>query len=521
MVSDSHDRYLEHGLKMPSRMGVLNSLDKFDAEFFSIHPKQAMTLEPRIRKLLEVSHEAILDAGLNPKSIQGSNTGVFVATCDSESVAISRRSFTNHNAYSILGSTTPMLASRISFFYDLHGPSFVLDTACSSSGVAIHQAIQAIQTGMCDAAIVAGARLYHDAITGYMFHALDMTSADGKCKVFDAAADGYARSEAAVAIYICKKEVAKRAYATLVHVGINNDGYKDEGITFPSTIMQERVIRKVYQDIGLDPRKVEYFEAHGTGTKVGDPEELSAITRVFCEGRNEALPIGSVKSNMGHSEPVASLCSIAKLVLSHIAKTIPANLHYRTPNPNIPALLDGRVQVVDKNQPFDARYVRINSLGFGGTNVHILLEFDNQQEYERPWTPLTPLILSCSGRTEVAVRYFLEKALTHKQDQHFVKLLHELSIEDIPRHPYRAYVVAGPDNSEIFLDKLEQNKSIWFIFSGMGSQWPGMTKDLIKFDAFRISITRSAEYLATVGFDLIKVLESGDKALFEDFKNAM
>ncbi|CAG7784754.1 unnamed protein product [Allacma fusca] len=521
MISDEHDRFLELGLKMPSRMGIVNSLDKFDADFFAIHSKQAITLEPRIRKLLEVSHEAIMDAGLSPVSIHGSNTGVFVATCDSEAAAISHRSFTKHNAYAVLGSSTSMLANRISFFYDLHGPSFVLDTACSSSGVAIHQAMQAIQTEVCDAAIVAGARLHHDAIAGYMFYALDMTSTDGKCKVFDAAADGYARAEAVVAVYICKKEVAKRAYATIVHVGINNDGYKDEGVTYPSNIMQEKVIRKVYKDIGLDPLEVDYFEAHGTGTKVGDPEEMSAITRVFCEGRKGALPIGSVKSNMGHSEPVCSLCSIAKLILSHIARTIPANLHYHTPNPGIPALFDGRVKVVDTNQPFDARYVAINSLGFGGTNVHLLMKFDNKQNNESQWRPSTPVIIAGSGRTEEAVRYFLENALQHKQDQHFVKLLHELSAEAIPRHPYRGYVVANVNNFETIVEKMEPKDALWFIFSGMGSQWPGMTKDLIKFEEFKKSITTSAKYLSSVGFDLKKLLKSGDKSMFEDLKNAM
>ncbi|CAG7830908.1 unnamed protein product, partial [Allacma fusca] len=325
MISDSHDRFLDLGFKFPSRMGVLKSLETFDAEFFGIHPKQAMNMDPRLRKLLEVSHEAIMDAGLNPKSIRGSNVGVFVAT----------------------------------------------------------------------------------------------------------------------------------------------------------------------------------------------------LSSVFCEGRTGALPVGSVKSNMGHSEPVAILCSIAKLVLSHVARTIPANLHYHTPNPDIPALVDGRLQVVDKNQAFHAKYVGINSMGFGGTNVHLLLKFENQQEYESPWSLSTPLIIACSGRTEEAVRYFLENALQHKQDQHFVKLLHELSVEAIPRHPYRGYVVANANNSEIVLEKIEPKNSIWYIFSGMGSQWPGMTKDLIKFDAFKMSITRSAEYLLAVGFDLIKILESDDKTLFEQFKNAM
>ncbi|CAG7831203.1 unnamed protein product, partial [Allacma fusca] len=156
-----------------------------------------------------------------------------------------------------------------------------MDTACSSSSVALQQALLSIRNGLCDAAIVASAHTTHDPVGSHCFHQLQMTSPDGKCKVFDAAADGYVRAEAAVSIYICKKQVAKRAYATLVHATTNSDGYKEQGITFPSEIFQERVIRNVYTETGVNPLEVGYLEVHGTGTKVGDPQEMSAITKVF------------------------------------------------------------------------------------------------------------------------------------------------------------------------------------------------------------------------------------------------
>ncbi|CAG7705394.1 unnamed protein product, partial [Allacma fusca] len=223
MVGDAQERYNVEEFDVPSRLAVLQNLDKFDADFFTLHAKQAGALDPRIRMILEVSYEAIVDAGLNPSEIHGSNA------------------------------------------------------ACSSSFVALQQALLSIRAGICDAAIVASVNTLHDPMGSHCFHQLKMTSPDGKCKSFDASADGYVRAEALAAIYICKKQVAKRTYGTLVHAAINSDGYKEQGITFTSEICQEKVIRRVYSDIGLDPLEVDYIEAHGTGTKVGDPQEMTAV----------------------------------------------------------------------------------------------------------------------------------------------------------------------------------------------------------------------------------------------------
>ncbi|CAG7722244.1 unnamed protein product [Allacma fusca] len=314
MVGDANERYNVEEFDVPLRMAVLKDLDRFDSEFFTIHAKQAAAMDPRIKLLLEVSYEAILDAGINPIDIQGSNTGVFVASCDGAAGAIGTRSrpLEKINMYGMLGSVSSMMANRLSYTFNFTGPSYVVDTACSSSFVALQQALLSIRAGICDAAIVASAHTHHDPVGSHCFHQLKMTSPDGKCKVFDASADGYVRSEAAVAIYICKKQVAKRTYGTLIHASINNDGYTEQGITFPSEVGQENAIRQVYTETGISPLEVDYIEAHGTGTKVGDPQEMSTITKIFCEGRAGPLLIGSVKSNMGHPEPVAGLCAIAK-----------------------------------------------------------------------------------------------------------------------------------------------------------------------------------------------------------------
>ncbi|CAG7786560.1 unnamed protein product, partial [Allacma fusca] len=578
-------RYNLEEFDVPTRMAILDDLDKFDAEFFTLHAKQAGALDSRIKLLLETTYEAIVDAGINPIEIQGSRTGVFVGGADSSAQAVMSRCATPDkiNKYGLLGNVGSMFSNRLSYTFNLTGPSYSVDAACASSSVALHQALQSIRAGSCDAAIVASGTTHHDPLTSQCFHQLKMTSADGKCKPFDASADGYVRAEAAVALYICKRQVARRVYGTLVHSTTNNDGYKEEGITYPSQHLQEKVMRELYKDTGISPLEVDYIEAHGTGTKVGDPQELAAITNVFCDdrkdplligsnccwklptrllstqgltiqgsktgvvggadssaqgilsrsatpdkvnkyvalgnagsmfsnrisyafnlvgpsysidaacssssvalhqalqairagycdaaivatdgyvraeatvaiyickrqvarrvystlvhsttnndgykeegitypsqhlqgkvmqqlykdtgisplevdyieahgagtkvgdpqelaaitnvfcdGRKYPLPIGSVKTNMGHSEHVSGLCGIVKVLLSHSAGQLPANLHYNTPNADIPSLLDGRLTVIDTLQPFNARYVAFNSMGFGGTNVHVL-----------------------------------------------------------------------------------------------------------------------------------------------------
>ncbi|CAG7822829.1 unnamed protein product [Allacma fusca] len=521
MCTDAHGRFNVEEFDMPTRLGALKQVDKFDAEFFSVHGKQSDVLDPRLRNLLEVTYEAIVDAGVNPATIKGSNTGVFVAGSDSEAGFIWKRCNTKPNSYGVLGNALSMMSNRLSFTFGFTGPSYVVDTACSGSTVAFQQALHSIRTGLCDAAVVAGVQTHHDPISSYMFYHLEMTSKDGKSKVFDASADGYVRAEAAVSLYLCKKQHAKRSYCSIIHAATNNDGYKEQGITFPSEAQQEQVIRRVYDECGISPLQVDYIEAHGTGTKVGDPEEIAAVSKVFCEGRKGPLLVGSVKSNMGHPETVAGLCAISKVLLSNTKGIIPANLHYNTPNPDIPSLHDGRIQVCDKTQPFNATYVGVSSMGFGGTNVHVLLKMTPREE-QPLWTPPTPIIILCSGRTQEAVQTFLEKALVHHQNHHYVSLLHEISKHETLKHPFRGFVVVESEKQEIQVEQRDTNRSNWFIFTGLGSQWAGMSKDLVKYDVFRASVHRSAEtLLKNTKFDILSLLECGDPTKFEDFKNSV
>lgn len=267
-----------------------------------------------------------------------------------------------------------MFANRVSYTFDFRGPSYVVDTACSSSLLAMELAVASMRRGECDSAIVAGTHLTLMPTSALQFLRLGMLSPGGACKTFDASADGYCRAEGIVAIFLQKASAARRIYATLIHAKTTTDGYKEQGITFPNGERQLQLLQEIYQEAGIDPSLVAYVEAHGTGTMVGDPQEAGAISEVFCKNRHIPLLIGSVKSNMGHGEPVSGMASMAKVLIAMNTGILPPNLHYKEPNQYIPALKDGRLQVVTKPTQWSGGIVGVNSFGFGGTNVHVILK---------------------------------------------------------------------------------------------------------------------------------------------------
>lgn len=337
-----------------------------------------------------------------------------------------------------------------------------MDTACSSSIIAFHQAITAIRTGQCEAAIVGGTNLCLKPTTSLQFNRLNMLSVDGKCKAFDASGNGYVRSETASVIFLQKASNAKRVYATVVNSKINTDGNKEQGITYPSGAMQNKLIRECYAEVGLDPNEVIYLETHGTGTKVGDPQELNSLTDFFCKNRKNPLLIGSVKSNMGHSEPASGMCSIAKVLVSMELGTIPGNLHYKSPNTDIAGLVEGKLKVVDKNLPWNGGYVGINSFGFGGANGHIILKSHSKPKIIHTADPI-PKLITVSGRTDEAVNSLLTK-VQEANDEELTALVHDIHKNNITGHNYRGYTLPGGlrEVSQVSSEK----RPIWFIYSG-------------------------------------------------------
>nr|XP_027196308.1 fatty acid synthase-like [Dermatophagoides pteronyssinus] len=526
MVTEDDRRWPVGFYGLPGRNGKLKDLSKLDAQFFGIHGKQARNMDPQARILLELTYEAIVDAGVNPQTLRGTRTGVFIGSSTSEVEEALVEDIERANGYALTGCSRSMFSNRISFTFDFQGPSYTMDTACSSSFMALQQAILALKTNECDQAIVGGTNLCIRPVTSVQFHKLNMLSPEGKCQHLDNSANGYVRSESCSAIFLQRKMVAKRVYATVVHVRTNTDGNKPEGITYPSWHSQMTLMRETVEESGIDPAEVRYVEAHGTGTPVGDPVETKAIAQVFCpEHRKEPLLIGSVKTNLGHAEPASGLNSLAKVLLTFQNKMIPANLHFKSPNTNIPELIEGRIKPVTENTPFEDGIVAVNSFGFGGVNIHVLLK-PNVKELDPINSSIVteiPRLILASGRTEDSVNHifdFIEKN-PDKVNAEFLALLNDVAMtEENSGMNSRGFMIADkhPDGETTFpkeINRVPEKRPIWFVYSGMGSQWTSMAQGLMAIDIFRQSIEKSANILKKFDIDLMNILMSKDEKVLD------
>ncbi|KAK9406948.1 fatty acid synthase [Crotalus adamanteus] len=520
MVTEDDRRWKPGIYGLPKRNGKLKDISKFDATFFGVHAKQAHTMDPQLRLLLEVCYEAIMDGGIDPTTIRGTDTGVWIGVSGSEAAEAFSVDPELLLGYSMTGCQRAMFANRISYFFDFKGPSMSIDTACSSGLVALDNAYKAISSGQCESALVGGVNLILKPNTSVQFMKLGMLSPEGTCKSFDAEGNGYCRSEAVIAVFLTKKPKAKRIYATIVNSGINTDGFKEQGVTFPSGWMQQQLVSSLYKESGIKPEEVEYIEAHGTGTKVGDPQEVNGIINVFCQSERPPLLIGSTKSNMGHPEPASGLAALAKVVLSFEHGIWAPNLHYNTPNPDIPALEDGRLQVVTKPTPIKGHLAGINSFGFGGSNAHVILRA-NRNKSLPPEAPNLPRLLQFCGRTQEAVETLMEQSCKMQEHTAYLSMLNDISGVSVSSMPYRGYTLIGSE-SDIKEVQIAQasGRPLWYICSGMGTQWKGMGLSLMKLDLFRQSILRSDEALKDTGLKVSDLLLSSDENAFNETVNA-
>ncbi|XP_061823044.1 fatty acid synthase [Nerophis lumbriciformis] len=521
MVTEDDRRWTPGLYGLPKRNGKLKDISHFDAAFFGVHPKQANTMDPQLRVMLEVAYEAIVDAGLNPTTLRGSKTGVYIGVSGSEAGEAFSRDPEELLGYSMTGCQRAMLANRLSYFFDFNGPSTAIDTACSSSLLALENAFHAIRMGQCDAALVGGVNLLLKPNTSVQFMKLGMLSPEGTCKSFDSKGNGYCRSEAAVAVLLTKRSAARRVYATVLNAGSNTDGYKEQGVTFPSGEMQRTLVNSLYQEANITPEQVEYVEAHGTGTKVGDPQEVNGIVNVFCQSKREPLLIGSTKSNMGHPEPASGLAAMAKVLLSLERGVWAPNLHFNSPNTDIPALTDNRLQVVDRPISVRGGIIGINSFGFGGTNVHVILRPTERSTQAPAETRTVPRVIQACGRTEAAVNALLQKAQEHRADDSFLSLLNEVSGCTTTSMPYRGYTLI---DSQTDIKEVQQAQAtprpLWYVCSGMGTQWAGMGRSLMQLSDFRESIIRSDMALKDTGLVISNLLMEADESTFEDTVHA-
>ncbi|MDC0707025.1 SDR family NAD(P)-dependent oxidoreductase [Stigmatella sp. ncwal1] len=369
--------------KIVTRYGAfLDSVDRFDPAFFGISPREAGQLDPQQRLMLELSWEALEDAGIAPRVLRGSRTGVFTGMVWRDYADLQ----TIHNAaptlHTCTGHAGGIVANRISYALGLEGPSLAIDTACSSSLVAIHEACRSLRAGESTLALAGGVQLNLSPRTFMAVSAFGALAPDGRCRTFDARASGYVRGEGGGVLVL--KPLSKALadgdaiYCLIRGSAVNNDGASN-GLTAPNPKAQERLLRDAYAVAGIDPAQVHYVELHGTGTPLGDPIEAGALGMVLGAAREAERPlrVGSVKTNIGHLEAAAGIASVIKVALSIRHQQLPASLHFEQPNPRIP-FDDLRLRVQTQLAPWPAgkepSVAGISAFGFGGTNCHVVVE---------------------------------------------------------------------------------------------------------------------------------------------------
>ncbi|TSC24498.1 type I polyketide synthase [Corallococcus sp. Z5C101001] len=497
--------------RMHTRKGAfLSTRSEFDADFFGISPREAASLDPQQRLLLEVSWEALERAGMAPDQLAGSLTGVYVGLSTGDyAQLLDTRPPESFDAYAFSGTAHSMAAGRLSYHLGLQGPSVALDAACASSLVAVHLACQALRAGGCDLALAGGVNRLLSAQFHLNFSQGRMLAPDGRCKTFDAAADGYVRGEGAGIVVLKRLADALRDQDPIVAVirgsAVNQDG-RSSGLTVPNGPAQQAVIRQALQGAGVNPEQVDYVEAHGTGTSLGDPIELGALGAVFGPRPPEQpLLVGSVKTNIGHLEAAAGIAGLIKVALALQHGEIPAHLHLSQPNPHVP--WDRiPIRIPTQHQPWPSTHGRriagISSFGFSGTNAHVLLESapgtaPAPQEEEEQEPPLErPLhLLTLSARGAPALQQLAARFAGQLRAEPSLALADACFSANTGRAhlPHRLGAFAG--TGEALAAQLEAFASgapsalltgqapaeppeVAFLFTGQGSQYPDMGRKL-------------------------------------------
>ncbi|XP_045453921.1 fatty acid synthase-like [Melitaea cinxia] len=530
LVSGDSRRWKMTHPDIPQRTGKINNLEKFDASYFGLNYKEAHTMDPMSRIILERTYEAIIDAGFNPEELRNTKTGVFVGCSISESEKTWVYDKLHVNNYGITGCSKTMIANCISIWLGVQGPSFSLDTACSSSLYAFELAFKSIRSGKCDAAIVGGANLCLHPHMSLQFSKMGILSPDGRSKSFDNSGNGYARSETVGVCFLQKAKDSRKVYTQVIHAKTNCDGYKEQGISYPSGDMQKVLLEDIYEECGILPTSIEYIEAHGTGTTVGDREELQAIEDVMCTGRTEPLLIGSVKSNLGHSEPGSGICAIAKLCIAYSTGYIPPNLHYKVPKKGIAALVDGRLKVVTEAQPWGRGLSCINNFGFGGANAHVIFKNYEKTKVNNglPADDL-PRLVCVSGRVNSSVARILDDMESRTVDIELIRLLHEIHKNNIKGHFYRGYTLLGSTPTKsVSLARSTQyfsgiRRPVCFLYSGIvqESQWTRIASELMrKIPVFASAIERCHETLRPKGINLKQMINEPDSKVYNNVLNS-
>jgi len=508
----SNPRRGEPGKAYTFAAGVVDDIWGFDPAVFSITPREARQMDPQQRLILQLAWEALEDAGISPLDLSGRKIGVYMGA---SSMDHSHRQYfdpAGTDSYLMTGNTLSLIANRISYIFDLNGPSLTVDTACSSSLVALDYALQDLNSGRADAAIVGGVNALLSPFNFMGFCAASMLSPDGLCRPFDHRANGYVRSEGGVVMVLQRAEnplTSKRSHGEILASAMNCDG-RTSGVALPSSAQQAALLDRIYSEAQINPKHLAFVEAHGTGTMVGDPAEATAIGNALGRKRRQPLPIGSAKSNIGHLEPASGLVGLLKAQLALEHGIYPPTLHVEKLNPYIPfddLNLEVATAAVQLKVGEDDALAGVNNFGFGGTNVHVVIRGGQRHRDRKPNHKLhklngtslddkEPSVLMLSAQCSGALSSLVQKH--HDLLVNPTEMSGSISPRDLASATahYRAHMrervaIVARDRAELLagLDAaaagvaapnvitgtaVPRSAKVAFVFSGNGVQWDGM-----------------------------------------------
>lgn len=478
--------------------GVLDSVYDFDPAAFGMSQREAMHMDPQQRVLLQLAWRALEDANIPIPSLHGENVGVYIGASSLDHANLTVEDPASAGPYFMTGNTLSIVSNRISHIFGLSGPSMTVDTACSSSLVALDQAMRALNDGEIETAIVGGINILAHPLPFVGFAQARMLSPEGLCRAYDNDGAGYVRAEGGVVFILRRSDRARqekdRSYAKIIASGVNSAG-RTNGISLPSREAQANLLRSIYESNNIDSNQVAFVEGHGTGTKVGDPAEVWSIGTVIGANRRAPVPIGSIKSNIGHTEPASGLFGMLKAVMALENNYLPASLHFDTPNDNID--FDGLNVRVTAN-PIEllrgkrARLAGINSFGFGGANAHVVISDPDPVQDERNRNNATGHVFMASAHTATSLEELLKSyksafAKASKDESRSIIAASGANRTQM-RHRFAARSDHPEDIVRAIASHLEKPASdigeageavtkaakVAFVFSGNGSQWAGM-----------------------------------------------
>ncbi|XP_047538456.1 fatty acid synthase-like [Vanessa atalanta] len=513
-------------------IGKVPELDLFDAQFFKVHYHLSQRMDPMSRKVLEQAYQAIYDAGVSPQQLNGMKTGVYIGCGFSETEKASFFSEYSRNGFGITGCNKSMFANRISYWLNAKGPSLCIDQACCSTLAALEAGHQAILRGECEAALVAASSLCLHPQCIVHYNRADLLSPDGKVRSFDAKANGCVKSEAIGVLFLQRAKDALRVYAEVVHVKsqFTSLAKGDKGPKYgfyrnPTDTIN--FLNEFYDEANVPPQAVKYVEAFGSGIPDADKAELEALGEVFCKERDDPLFVGSVISNVGYSESATGIAAITKVLLAYNTGKVASNLHCDTPRQDINAIKEGRIQIVTEHRPMNPSYAAINSFSYTGVNAHVLLKGHNVQKDLNRYKTTIPHLVTVSGRQESSVQIILEDLLTRPIDPEELALLHNIHEKRLTAHLGRGFTILATNENNETISLCERKGSfdaatrpLWFVYSGMGSQWAGMGTELMKIPIFAAAIQRCHAVLEPKGVDVVRIITSPDPKTFDNILNS-